>query len=240
MSKANILVVEDDPSIRFGLTEVLTHEGYEVSEWSEGTGTLNAVTETLPDLIILDVMLPGMSGFEIARNLRKQGCRIPVLMLTARGQELDKVVGLQSGADDYVTKPFGVNELLARVEALLRRTRDWSAQPSNGNLDPSGGMNHTIQVGKARVDLANFEIELNGSTSPLTPRERELIRFLDLHRGLVLSRDRLLEEVWGLRYFGTTRALDQCIAQVRKKIGDDGRSPAYLQTIHGVGYKLDA
>ena len=101
-------------------------------------------------------------------------------------------------------------------------------------------MNHTIQVGKARVDLANFEIELNGSTSPLTPRERELIRFLDLHRGLVLSRDRLLEEVWGLRYFGTTRALDQCIAQVRKKIGDDGRSPAYLQTIHGVGYKLDA
>ncbi len=240
MSKASILVVEDDPSIRFGLTEVLTHEGYEVAVWPEGTGVLEAVTENLPDLIVLDVMLPGFSGYEIARELRKQGCRIPVLMLTARGQELDKVVGLQSGADDYVTKPFGVNELLARIEALLRRSRDWFPQPQGASGGSKHGTLPIVQVGKAQVNLANFEISLLGATMPLTPRERDLIRFLDLHRGVVLSRDRLLEEVWGLRYFGTTRALDQCIAQVRKKIGDDGRTPIFLQTVHGVGYKLNA
>lgn len=240
MSKASILVVEDDPSIRFGLTEVLTHEGYEVAVWPEGTGVLEAVTENLPDLIVLDVMLPGVSGYEIARELRKQGCRIPVLMLTARGQELDKVVGLQSGADDYVTKPFGVNELLARIEALLRRSRDWFPQPQGASGGSKHGTLPIVQVGKAQVNLTNFEISLHGAMTPLTPRERDLIRFLDLHRGVVLSRDRLLEEVWGLRYFGTTRALDQCIAQVRKKIGDDGRTPIYLQTVHGVGYKLNA
>lgn len=239
MSKASILVVEDDPSIRFGLTEVLTHEGYEVAVWPEGTGVLEAVNQSLPDLIVLDVMLPGVSGYEIARELRKQGSRIPVLMLTARGQELDKVVGLQSGADDYVTKPFGVNELLARIEALLRRTREWSSRPRGTALTEGNDLSPIIKVGNAQVDLENFEISLNGASSPLTPRERELIRFLDRHRGVVLSRDRLLEEVWGLRYFGTTRALDQCIAQVRKKIGDDGRTPLYLQTIHGVGYKLN-
>lgn len=240
MSKVSILVVEDDPSIRFGLTEVLTHEGYEVAVWPEGVGVLEAVTESLPDLIVLDVMLPGVSGYEIARELRKQGCRIPVLMLTARGQELDKVVGLQSGADDYVTKPFGVNELLARIEALLRRSRDWFPQPQGAIGGSKHGNLPIVQVGKAQVNMANFEISLHGVAMPLTPRERDLIRFLDLHRGVVLSRDRLLEEVWGLRYFGTTRALDQCIAQVRKKIGDDGRTPIYLQTIHGVGYKLNA
>lgn len=240
MSKASILVVEDDPSIRFGLTEVLTHDGYEVAVWPEGSGVFEAVIESLPDLIVLDVMLPGVSGYEIARELRKQACRIPILMLTARGQELDKVVGLQSGADDYVTKPFGVNELLARIEALLRRSREWPPQSHNTSMEPSVSKCLLVQVGKAHVNLGNFEISLNGTTTPLTPRERDLIRFLDEHRGVVLSRDRLLEEVWGLRYFGTTRALDQCIAQVRKKIGDDGRTPIYLQTIHGVGYKLNA
>lgn len=227
-SEIQIFVVEDDASIRFGLEEVLRGAGYQVQSCADGAVALEAIGETLPDLLILDVMLPGASGYEIARQLRKANCRIPILMLTAKGQEIDKVVGFKAGADDYVTKPFGINELIARIEALLRRSRKWS----NASPDDS------IQVGSAKVSPSSYQAELNGETIALTPREAELIGYLHEHRGQVLSRDRILEDVWGVRYFGTTRALDQCIAQVRKKIGDDGRTPQHLLTVHGVGYKL--
>ena len=228
-----IYVVEDDDSIRFGLEEVLRGEGFRVESRADGDGAAAGIAEVLPDLVVLDVMLPGESGYEIARRLRGSDCRIPILMLTAKGEEMDKVVGLNAGADDYVTKPFGLNELLARIRALLRRTRDWS-----GDGAGSGGNPERIEIGRARVDPANYQAELDGETLSLTPRELELIRFFVKHRGFVLGRDRILEEVWGVRYFGTTRTLDQCVAQVRKKIGDDGRTPEYLLTIHGVGYKL--
>lgn len=229
ISDATIFVVEDDSSIRFGLEEVLKGEGFTVRACGDGGEALKELGTFLPDLILLDVMLPGASGYEIARKLRADGCRVPVLMLTAKGQEMDKVIGLNAGADDYVTKPFGVNELLARIQALLRRTGDWNGGNENGSK---------LTVGNAEIDCENYEAIRDGETISLTPRELELLRFLDAHRGTVLSRNRILEEVWGVRYFGTTRTLDQCIAQVRKKIGDDGRTPEFLLTVHGVGYKL--
>lgn len=232
-SEITIFVVEDDASIRFGLEEILKIEGYSVVSCDDGGKALEGIAENLPDLIILDVMLPGMSGYEIAKELRKTGCRIPILMLTAKGQEMDKVAGLNSGADDYVTKPFGISELLARLSALLRRSCDWDEAGSGSVAAPK-----SISLGKAEIDLENYVVTLEGDSQALTPRERELIVFLLKHREQVLSRDRILEEVWGVKYFGTTRTLDQCVAQVRKKIGDHGRTPEFLITIHGVGYKM--
>lgn len=230
-SEITVFVVEDDPSIRFGLEEILKAEGYAVVSCDDGAAALTGIGEALPDLILLDIMLPGKSGYEIAKELRKTGCRIPILMLTAKGQEMDKVAGLNSGADDYVTKPFGVSELLARVNALLRRSCDWDESATNEVVK-------SFRLGKAEIDLENYNVTLEGTSQPLTPRERELIIFLLQHRDQVLSRDRILEEVWGVKYFGTTRTLDQCVAQVRKKIGDHGRTPEFLITVHGVGYKL--
>lgn len=233
-SKITVYVVEDDPSIRFGLEEILNGEGFEVHSCETGGNAIEGIGETLPDLILLDVMLPEKSGYEIAKELRKNGSRIPVLMLTARGQEMDKVIGLNSGADDYVTKPFGVNELLARINALLRRTQEWG-RPS---VEADSEEDSVMIFGDAEIDRNTYEARIAGQVHPLTPREMELICFIHQHRGVVLTRDRLLEEVWGVKYFGTTRTLDQCIAQVRKKIGDEGRTPKYLLTVHGVGYKM--
>jgi len=231
-SDFSLFVVEDDPSIRFGLEEVLGGAGYRVASCGDGSEALRRIAEALPDLLLLDVMLPGASGYEIAKQLRRANCRLPILMLTAKGQEIDKVVGLKAGADDYVTKPFGIQELLARVEALLRRSRDWSG----GAVGEKAAA--PIEVGRATIVPGAYEAKLDGETVPLTPREAELIAFLHRRRGKVLSRDEILEAVWGVRYFGTTRALDQCVAQIRKKIGDDGRTPRFLLTVHGVGYKL--
>lgn len=231
-SDITVFIVEDDTSIRFGLEEILRAEGYSAISCGDGAVALEGIGEALPDLVILDVMLPGKSGYEIAGELRKTGCRIPILMLTAKGQEMDKVAGLNSGADDYVTKPFGISELLARVNALLRRSCDWGGEEA---LSIESGM---ISLGRAEIDLENYSVSLDGEKVALTPRERELIVFLLQHRGQVLSRDRILEAVWGVKYFGTTRTLDQCVAQVRKKIGDHGRTAEHLLTVHGVGYKL--
>lgn len=234
-SEITIFVVEDDASIRFGLEEVLRSEGFEVASCDDGGEALQGISETLPDLIVLDVMLPNRSGYEIATELRKGGCRVPILMLTAKGEEMDKVVGLNAGADDYVTKPFGLNELLARIRALLRRTCDW-AEETDGQAVAAPATE--LEIGNASVDCRNYEITVDGEVTSLTPKELELIRFLVEHRGVVLSRDEILEKVWGVKYFGTTRTLDQCVAQIRKKIGDHGRTPEHLLTVHGVGYKL--
>ncbi len=232
-SDTHILVVEDDPGIRFGLVEVFESEGYTVATCERGDEAENRIGEELPDLIVLDVMLPGKNGYDICRDLRARDCRVPILMLTAKGQELDKVVGLDAGADDYVTKPFGVRELVARVHALLRR----HSRHETG--EPGGGV-RPFQVGEATIDERTWEItRADGGTDRLTPKEMELLRYLHRHPGEVLSRDAILDAVWGIRYFGTTRTLDQCVAQLRKKIGDSGASPRYLKTIHGVGYRLD-
>lgn len=237
-SETKIFVVEDDPGIRFGLVEVFESEGYTVAACERGDDAENRIGEELPDLIVLDVMLPGKNGYQICRDLRKRDCRVPILMLTAKGQEIDKVVGLDSGADDYVTKPFGVRELVARVQALLRRCERTGNGPRS---DAAGaGTGTTFQVGEATINQETWEISrTDGDTERLTPKEMELLKYLHRQRGRVLSRDAILDAVWGVRYFGTTRTLDQCIAQLRKKIGDSGGSPRYLKTVHGVGYRLD-
>ncbi len=227
--KTKILVVEDDPHIRLGLEEILKGEGFEVLLCERGDQALAAVSKHRPTLIVLDVMLPGISGYDICKHLRTKKVMIPILMLTAKGQEIDKVVGLDLGADDYVTKPFGVRELTARIHALLRRVEP-SAEVVKNDIP--------FQIGSASVDLKTFQIKRGKMVEELTLKELKLLQFFYQHPGEVLSRERLLNEVWGYEYFGTTRTLDQTIVQLRKKLGDHGSNPKHLVTVHGVGYKL--
>ncbi len=226
--KIKILIVEDDPHILLGLEEVLRSEGFEVASCKRGDQALEAVAREKPVLILLDVMLPGLSGYDVCKRLRAKKVPTPILMLTAKGQEIDKVVGLDLGADDYVTKPFGVRELLARIQALLRRT----------NAKDSAVDVAVFEIGSAVIDSKTYEVKRGKHVETLTPKELKLLQFFHAHPGEVLSRDRLLNEVWGYNYFGTTRTLDQVIVQLRKKLGDNGDSPKHLLTAHGVGYKL--
>ena len=227
--KPRILIVEDDPHILLGLEEILKTEGFDAASCSRGDLALEAVAQHQPVLIILDVMLPGLSGFDICKQLRAKKISTPILMLTAKGQELDKVVGLDLGADDYVTKPFGVRELLARIHALLRR-----GGASSGAVE----MDAVFKIGVAEIDPKTFQIRRGRAVEELTAKELKLLQVFHAHRGEVLSRDRLLNDVWGYNYYGTTRTLDQVIVQLRKKLGDNGGSPTHLITVHGVGYKL--
>lgn len=227
--KVKILVIEDDPHILLGLEEVLKSDGFEVATCDRGDKAMDAVTKHRPALVILDVMLPGQSGYDVCKQIRTKKIMTPILMLTAKGQEIDKVVGLDLGADDYVTKPFGVRELLARINALLRRGTK-SANASDGESP--------LQIGSATIDPKTFQLKRGKNTEELTAKELKLLQFFHSHAGEVLSRDRLLNEVWGYNYFGTTRTLDQVIVQLRKKLGDNGDEPKHLLTVHGVGYKL--
>ena len=227
--KAKILVVEDDPHIALGLEEVLKSEDHEVATCTRGDQALEAVSKHRPALIVLDVMLPGLSGYDVCKQLRAKKVSTPILMLTAKGQEIDKVVGLELGADDYVTKPFGVRELLARIHALLRRGAPNSAAANSESV---------FQIGEATIDPKTFQLKRGKAVEELTARELRLLQLFQAHAGEVLSRDRLLNEVWGYNYYGTTRTLDQVIVQLRKKLGDNGGEPQHLLTVHGVGYKL--
>jgi DNA-binding response OmpR family regulator len=229
--KTKLLIVEDDPHIVLGLEEVLKGEGFDVAICNRGDTALEAVGRHRPSLIILDVMLPGLSGYDICRQLRTRKVATPILMLTAKGQEIDKVVGLDLGADDYITKPFGVRELLARIHALLRRSQSPTA---SGGSDPEA----TFQIGTAKIDAKTFQIKRGKVTEELTAKELKLLQLFHAHPGEVLSRDRLLNQVWGYNYYGTTRTLDQVIVQLRKKLSDNGSEPKHLITVHGVGYKL--
>jgi DNA-binding response OmpR family regulator len=225
--KTKILIIEDDPHILLGLEEILKSEGYETASCNRGDEAVAAVAKFQPSLIVLDVMLPGASGYDICKQLRAKKFSLPILMLTAKGQEIDKVVGLDLGADDYVTKPFGVRELLARIHALLRR--GISASEKNGS-------EKIFKIGDATVDPKTFQLKRGKTVEELTAKEIKLLQIFHAQAGEVLSRDKLLNEVWGYNYYGTTRTLDQVIAQLRKKLGDD--EPKHLLTVHGVGYKL--
>jgi len=227
--KIKILVVEDDPHILLGLEEVLKSEGYDVASCNRGDAAVQAVAKHQPALIVLDVMLPGASGYDICKQLRAKKNSTPILMLTAKGQEVDKVVGLDLGADDYVTKPFGVRELLARIQALLRRT----AGIANKTFP-----NDIFHIGSVAIDPKTFQLKRGKTVEELTAKELKLLQVFHAQAGEVLSRDKLLTEVWGYNYYGTTRTLDQVIVQLRKKLGDNGGEPKRLLTIHGVGYKL--
>jgi len=222
--KTKILVVEDDAHIRFGLTELLTSEGFAVEGCERGDEALPAIARVRPALVVLDVMLPGLSGYDICRKLRADNFGGLILMLTAKGQEMDKVVGLELGADDYVTKPFGLRELTARVHALLRR----------GQLPKT---NEAVALADCTLDPKTFELKRGKKTVALTAREVKLFQIFGQHPNEVLSRDRLLNEVWGYEYYGTTRTLDQTVVQLRKKLADLGADPAQIATVHTVGYR---
>lgn len=228
--KQLILVIEDDPHIALGLSEVLKTERFEVAVEERGDRAIEAVAQHKPALIILDVMLPGLSGYDICKRLRAQKILTPILMLTAKSQEIDKVVGLDLGADDYVAKPFAVRELLARINALLRRV---NATVKAGDFDPS-----PFSIGSNLIDPNTFRICDGNRTEELTAKELKLLQYFQAHQGEVLSRDRLLNAVWGYSYYGTTRTLDQVIVQLRRKLRDNSETPKHLVTIHGVGYKL--
>jgi DNA-binding response OmpR family regulator len=201
-----------------------------VASCNRGDQALDAVARHQPALIVLDVMLPGLSGYDICKQLRAKKFAAPILMLTAKGQEIDKVIGLDLGADDYVTKPFGVRELLARIQALLRRSgSDASSQTADDK---------SFKIGPATIDPKTFQLKRGRAVEELTAKELKLLQVFHAHAGEVLSRDKLLNEVWGYNYYGTTRTLDQVIVQLRKKLGDNGSEPKHLLTIHGVGYKL--
>ena len=229
--KKHIIVVEDDAHIRLGLCDALRAEGYEVTDCRDGSEAGPLIKNARPDLVILDVMLPGKSGFDLCRDIRARHDRVPILMLSAKGQEIDKVVGLELGADDYVTKPFSLRELLARVQALLRRAQS----TGKANELPS-----EIAFGKVRIDGKALRGKRGKEHFELTPRELKVLAVLFRERGNAVSRDALLNEVWGIDYYGTTRTLDQLVAKLRQKIEDVPGEPQHLLTVHTLGYRLEA
>jgi two-component system alkaline phosphatase synthesis response regulator PhoP len=222
-----VLLVEDEPGLLLTLTDRLSSEGYAIETASEGEAGLERASSEPFDLIILDVMLPRLNGFDVCRDLRQRGVSTPIIMLTARGQVVDKVVGLKLGADDYVTKPFEMIELLARIESLLRRVPAVPAPSSE-----------TYQFGSVRVDFRRAEIERDGRPVELSAREFQLLRYFIEHRGSTLSRDELLNEVWGYNAMPSTRTVDVHVAWLRQKLEPTARHPQYILTVHGLGYKF--
>ncbi len=225
----NILLVEDEEALRMTLSDRLLSEGYKVDCAEDGEAGLQCAMQATHDLIILDIMLPRKNGFDVCRDVRQAGLATPILMLTARGQTVDKVVGLKLGADDYLTKPFEMMELLARVEALLRRGRKRAAGP-----------NAICQVGSLCIDLRGTEITRNGSVINLSAREFQLLRYLFEHRGATLSRDEILREVWGYSAETFTRTVDVHIASLRQKLEDNPKQPQMILTVSGLGYKFSS
>ena len=224
-----VLIVEDDEAIRDALTEAIGNDGHAVVGASDGAEAVRLFGAGAFDLVLLDLMLPVMNGYDVCRRIREKDRRVPVIMLTAKGEEIDKVLGLELGADDYVTKPFGLRELLARVHAAFRRQDLMAAPAAPAAAD-------TFYFGPTLIDRKRFTATRGETTSVLTSRELHLLEVLHRRKGEVLSRDQLLNEVWGINYLGTTRTLDQHIAQVRKKVEGDG-PPRLIKTVHGVGYQ---
>jgi DNA-binding response OmpR family regulator len=222
---ARVLVIEDDPALLRGLADNLRCESYEVLTASDGQQGLHSVLEDRPDLVILDLMLPHLSGYEICRKLRQEKIATPVLMLTARGEEADRILGLDLGADDYVTKPFSIRELLARVRALLRRAQPIAPLPD------------VLEFENVRIDFRRFAASADGKPIRMTPKEFGLLRLLASRHGEVVRRDELLDEVWGYERFPTTRTVDNHVAILRSKLESDPANPRHLLTVHGVGYR---
>lgn len=225
-SRAKILVVEDEPNMVVGLRDNFEFEGYEVITARDGVEGLKLALEESPDLVVLDVMMPRMSGLEVCKQLRAQRASIPIIMLTARGQEVDKVVGLELGADDYVTKPFSIRELLARVKAVLRRTA----------VVPKDMDQHSF--GDVEVDLRRCRVLRSGKPLDVSSKEFELLKYFICHSGETLSRHRLLEDVWGYEHYPTTRTVDTHLVRLRQKLEPNPEQPQYFLTVHGTGYRF--
>ena len=232
MQKGNILIVEDNADLAFGLRTGLEIEGYEVAVAEDGETGLSRAKQWLPDLVILDLMLPGMDGYRVLRSLRDDGLEMPVLILTARGQEADKVLGFRLGADDYVTKPCGVLELLARVGALLRRSR-------MSDRNAHGGGDSVERFGDIEINPSSRTVTRGGELVGLSPKEFDLLLTLIRRRGAVASRVELLREVWGHRVEVMTRTVDIHIAELRRKLEDDPSAPRHILTVWKAGYRLE-
>jgi two-component system, OmpR family, alkaline phosphatase synthesis response regulator PhoP len=222
-----ILLVEDEPGLVLTLTDRLKGEGYDVESVRDGAAGLARASEGGFDLVLLDVMLPGMSGFDICQTLRQRGIDTPIVMLTARGQLVDRVVGLKIGADDYIPKPFEMAELVARIEARLRRTPPAAPAAADG-----------YQFGDVRVDFRRAEVERDGRVLELSAREFQLLRYFIEHRGAALSRDELLNEVWGYHAMPSTRTVDVHVAWLRQKVEANPKRPQFILTVHGIGYRF--
>lgn len=223
-----VLIVEDDEAMAVALRDGFQYEGFEVTQVRDGAAALKTAAEKVVDIIILDVMLPKKSGLEVCKRLRSDGNTVPILMLTARGQEIDKVVGLKTGADDYVTKPFSFMELMARVQAPLRRARG------------PGGEPESFRFGDVVVDFRSRQVTKRRREVELTPREFQLLKFLIEHRGQVLTRDQLLDAVWGYESIPVTRTVDTHVAKLRRGLEDDPGDPRFIVTVHRVGYRFNA
>ncbi len=222
-----ILIVEDEPSMRQGLKDNLEFEGYEVDLAEDGQHGLQKILEEKYHLIVLDIMLPQISGFDVCKKVREKGITTPIIMLTAKGEEVDKVVGLELGADDYITKPFSLRELLARIKAVLRR--------GSGNIVEG---RERIAIGRLAVDFATYNAYSDNQPVPMSHREFEVIKYLWQHQNETVSRDKLLEDVWGYDEYPTTRTVDNFILKLRQKIEDDPAHPRHILTVHGIGYKF--
>lgn len=223
-----ILIIEDDLAILRGLKDNLEYDKYEVLTATDGEQGYCLIQEKKPDLIILDLMLPKMSGYELCRKVREEELNTPILMLTARGEEVDRVLGLDLGADDYVTKPFSVPELLARVRAILRRVQ----------RSKKGPLPNELRFGKVLIDFKSFEARRAGKVLNMSRKEFGILRLLAARAGEVVTRDELLDEVWGYEQYPTTRTVDNHIALLRSKLEENPSKPRHLLTVHGVGYKL--
>jgi DNA-binding response OmpR family regulator len=221
-----ILIVEDEPNMVAGLRDNFEFEGYQVITAPDGVAGLERALSESPDIVILDVMMPRMSGLDVCKQLKTKKPSLPVIMLTARGQEVDKVVGLELGADDYVTKPFSIRELLARVKAVLRRA-GIVARPSE-----------KYTFGDVEVNLRSCQVSRRGKAVDFSSKEFDLLKFFLHHPGETLSRDRLLEEVWGYDHFPTTRTVDAHVVRLRQKVEPRPEEPRFILTVHGTGYKF--
>lgn len=227
-----VLIAEDDDHTRDALREVLSMEGHEVIAASDGLQAVDFFRAESPDLICLDVMMPGLNGYEVCRQIRKQDEKVPILFLTAKAEEIDTVLGLELGADDYMTKPFGVKEIIARIRAILRRT---AMRSGAGAKDAE----EAFTMDDLRIVPAELRAYRDKQEIQLSPRDVKLLRLLHDRRGKVINRNTLADEVWGVDFFPESRALDQHISQLRKRVEKDPSQPRIIRTVHGAGYRYE-
>lgn len=226
---ARILIVEDEPNMQIGLRDNLEFEQFEVTVAKDGQEGLDRITSEPFDLILLDVMMPKISGFDVCKSARKQGITTPIIFLTAKGEEIDKVLGLELGADDYITKPFSIRELVARVKAVLRRTASLA-----GDTPPE-----KLEIGNLKVDFVHYEAKDTANAKvKMSHKEFEVLLYLYQHKNEVVSRYQLLEDVWGYEAQPTTRTVDNFILKLRQKIEGNHNDPKHILTVHGAGYKM--
>ncbi len=224
-----ILIVEDEPNMRMGLRDNLEFEGYEVDIAEDGETGLNKILEEKYNLILLDVMMPKMSGFDVCKTARKEGVSTPIILLTAKGEEIDKVLGLELGADDYITKPFSLRELLARIKAILRRSQD---------IQTEDELDKVLSIGKLQIDFSSYTAVEEDKPVQMSHKEFEILNYLWKHKNKTVSRDDLLSNIWGYEETPTTRTVDNFILKLRQKIENDFNHPQIIITVHGIGYKL--